>query len=242
MLELKSISFLYDGKTLLHDVSLTFCEGRAYFIASEPDAGTSLLMKIAGGIYHPTSGSVELNGVNIHNAANKKSLIKSISSVFQQGTLISNLTVEENILLPVKFANYNYEQDQIMEQIAELFARFDIDLKVLDMRPANISSSTRKLINFIREIIIKSEIYLIDDPLFNLNSADRLKVRKALLSLKEQGETLIICSNNCRLIEELADDVIILTRGRVLTECGKGDFFESNNPEVVDFICQHIGE
>lgn len=240
-LELDSVFFEHDEEVLLHDINLQFAKARTYLVTCEPDGGKSLLLKIAGGIICPTKGSVKLNGEELYDETKRNRLTKIIGSVFQESTLISNLSVEENILLPIKYLNPHYDKKEITLEILNLLRYFEIRTAVLKKRPANVSNSTKKLINIIRAIITKPVIYLIDDPLFNLDAVDRKKVAKKLLELKQNGETLIIASNDRSLIEILADEVILLQKGMLSEIADTDGFFHSDSPLTQDFISHHIG-
>lgn len=241
ILSLQSISFEHEGAVLLDDINLVFEKGKTYLITSEPEGGKSLLLKVAGGIIPPVRGSVKLKGHDVYQGTGGKELVKRIGSVFQESTLISNLSVEENLLLPIKYINPRYDHEEILLEIIELFRYFEISVKNLEKRPSDVSYPIRKLINIVRVIITKPEIFLIDSPHFNLDAVDRTKVHNKLLQMKENGETMVIASNDRILIKDLADEVILLSKGKIIEKCPTEDFLHSAKPVVMNFLSHHVG-
>ncbi len=241
VLTLESVSFEHEGVLLLEEINLDFLKGKTYLLTSEPDGGKSLLLKIAGGIIKPATGFVRLQGMDVYHGKRGKDLTKKIGSVFQESTLISNLSIEENLLLPIRYLDPDYNDDQVKLKIHDLFRNLEISIDTLGKRPANVSYSTKKLVNFVRAVITGPVIFLIDAPLFNLNAVDRKKIHDRLIDLKRQGETLVIASNDRYLIKDLADEVILLGEGRVAEQCQTEDFLQSNKPLIVNYISHHIG-
>jgi ABC-type lipoprotein export system ATPase subunit len=241
LLTLKAVSFEHEECLLLSGITLSFLRGKVYIITSEPDGGKSLLLKIAGGILKPTEGEVEFRGVDLYHEKHGKDLTKRIGSVFQESTLISNLSVEENILLPIKYLDPGYNYEAVILEVINLFRYFQINIRNLGKRPSDVSYSVKKLINIIRVIVTKPEIFLIDAPFFNLNAVDRKQLFLKLLEMKKKGETMVIATNDRKLIEDLGDEVILLAKGQIKENCRTADFFRSSNPAVINFIDHQVG-
>ena len=241
MLSLQRVSFIKDETTILSNLDLDFKQGLVYFIVTEPEGGKSLLLKIAGGVQEPTKGEVRFLNQNVYDENLWAKLVKKIGSIFQEGALVSNLSIEENLLLPIKYLQGGDDREKVMFEIIEQFRSYSLSLSLLDKRPSNISFSQKKLINFIRLVITHPDIYIIDEPLFNLNFVDSEKVRIIMSSLKKTRRTMIIGSNHHGLIKDLADEVIIVSKGKVLTQVSLREFLDPPNVVIQNFVRKYVG-
>jgi len=241
MLQLQNISLTLEKQGILKDITFTCEAGKTYVITGEANSGKSMLMKVIGGIIQPTEGYVSFEDTCIEDSS-KASFKNHFGFIFQDGVMLSNLSIYDNLLLPIKYLHKEYYPEEVIRKIGMLFNTFHLDIEFLNRRPADLSYSARKLVNFVRGILIDPEIYLINKPLFNLDYIDGKRVIDYLHEMKCNGKTMVITTNNRRLIEHLADEVIILEKGTISVTTSGKDFFCSDNAAVKKYIRHSLGE
>jgi len=240
MLELRNISFKTDERDILKGINLIFELGKSYIVTGQPNSGKSLLMKILGGITKPTEGRVICNNVNLYTTGSTDTIRRHIGFIFSEGVMLANLSICENLFLPVKYLNPKHNKEEITAKIIDLFEVFHLPTSILCRRPADVSNTDKKLINIIRAILIEPEIFLIDMPLFNLDYGAQKRVINFLMNMKRSDKTMIITTTHRRIINSVADQVLLLVDGTIVATSAGKTFFTSANPIIRSFIENHF--
>ncbi|MCB5230862.1 MAG: ATP-binding cassette domain-containing protein [Candidatus Cloacimonas sp.] len=242
MLTLKNISFRHKEQTVLDSINYHFEPNKTYTITGGLSSGKSTLLKITGGLIPPTEGIVCFRERDIQTKGLEREIHRKIGYVFQEGVLISNLSVEENIGLPVKYLLPNSNRDEQRIRVKEMLSRFRVDSSYLDKRPCSIPASIRKTVNFAIAFILQPEVLMVDDPLFNLNKPEREAVIRELTNFKRSGGTMILTGNSERIIKDLTDEVIYLNEGKIQYSDKPELFFTSTDSELSQFVTEEIGD
>jgi ABC-type multidrug transport system ATPase subunit len=217
-IKLENLTFKNTEKTLIYDLSLTIPENETIIFAGTGESGRSLLIKIMAGILAPTSGRILYDEIDIYEAEPDllKQLKRQIGFSFQLEGLLSNLTIEENILLPVKFFDADNVESYFpgIDELLDFFAIKDTWQK----RPAEISIQKKKILAFIRSIIMNPKILYVDDPYFSLDQFYQNRMMECIKKQKKTGSTLIIITNSEEIMNETADRILFFRDGKVERE------------------------
>lgn len=182
---------------VLKGVSLEVMQGEFVSIMGPSGSGKSTLLYILGGLDTPTGGSVRLNGTDIsHLEDEKMSRIRrrNIGFVFQFYNLITNLNVEENIMLPLlldgkKIGNYRKQLNQILEVVG-----------LSDRRrhtPRELSGGQQQRVAIARALVGNPEILFADEPTGNLDSKTGSEIMHLLCDInRESGQTIIMVTHS----------------------------------------------
>jgi len=182
---------------VLDKVSLQISEGEFVSIMGPSGSGKSTLLYILGGLDNPTKGEVLLRGNDISKFDDaKKSVMrrKNIGFVFQFYNLIPNLSVEENIMLPVlldggKMKDYRRELSDILEVVG-----------LSDKRkhtPRELSGGQQQRVAIARALINRPDIIFADEPTGNLDSKTGIEIMALLRTLNmEAGKTIIMVTHS----------------------------------------------
>lgn len=232
MIKLDNISFQDREKVLISNLTLAIQEKDTVVFAGTGESGRSILLKIMAGLLAPTGGNVLYDEQDIYDSSPDatKKLRRQIGFSFQIEGLLSNLTIEENIFLPVKFYNAE-EADTYYQSINELLDYFMIRDTWLK-RPAELSMQKIKIISFIRAIILKPRILYMDDPFFTLDHFSRKRMMSFLQTLKKSGMTLIIVTNSEEIISNIADRVLLIKNGAIANEFNGNQIADSALTEL----------
>lgn len=228
MVKISHLNLGVDGVQICPDTNLSLEKHRGYLIAGPIEKANVFLLNVIGGIqppqYHHQQARVFFQGLDMYESRESviKEIKKKIAFVFCEGTLISNLTVKENLLLPLQYHYPGYDDAAVMEKINGDFNYFGIP-DVLEKRPAEISHDVRKKLAFIRASLQEPELIVMNKPLFNLEEHERDQVAQYLENLKSKGITFTIFSRCVSVLEPLIDEAILLEEGKHPTFIAKND-------------------
>jgi len=228
LVEVSHLDLEVEGIEIFSNMSFSIKKHRGYLITGPNEEVNLVLLKVLGGIVHPRSvhpgqqGRVFFLEKDIYEGREKEiiEIKKKIAFVFYEGTMISNLTVRENMLLPFRF---HYPDDNCaaaLEKIEADLHFFGIP-EVLDKRPDLVSFRIKKKLAYIRAALQEPEVMLLEKPMFNLEEEDRLLVLHYLENLKKNGMTFIIASRYQVILETLIDEAIVLEEGKMPDIIGK---------------------
>lgn len=198
----------------LNNVKLKIKHGEFVAITGPSGSGKSTLLHIIGGVDTPTSGNVVVDGVNICETKEKELAIfrrREIGFVFQFYNLIPILTVEENIVIPIKLDGQLVDEKRL-DEIMNL-------LGLSDRRhhyPNQLSGGQQQRTAIARAIIYKPSIILADEPTGNLDTQNSREIIMLLKSVvKKYGHTLVLITHDPAIAAQ-ADRTIFMKDGQVI--------------------------
>jgi len=181
--EARNIEFSYGGGP--HGIKRFYLNeesGRLIGIIGGSGSGKSTLLKVLSGVFKPRSGSILINGFDIHK--NHDRLEGVIGYVPQDDFLIKELTVFENLYINARLSFSEYSEKQIVQVVDEALLNFDLtearDLSVGDSLNTYISGGQRKRLNIALELLREPSVLFVDEPTSGLSSADSEKVMNLL--------------------------------------------------------------
>lgn len=222
---LEDISFSHNGRALIQNLTMTFDRGSFSVVLGGSGSGKTILLKIIGGILFPDSGRIVLDGTDTEtiSESEEKVLRQKTSFVFQDGALLSNLTVRENLMLPLDFHFPEISKTDKLNAISGYLNQYSIS-DILEKRPAELSQAQKKLAGFIRALLTRPEILLIDEPLASVDPTSSRLLIQELVKQKSQKTTIIVAAQSLDRFEKWCDRVLIFQNGSVL---------EDGHPEVI---------
>ena len=177
---------------VLKNLNFSIQEGEFVSIIGPSGCGKSTLLYILGALDNPTEGSVSINGKNLNKLSDKqKSIVRrrDMGFVFQFYNLVQNLSVEENILLPVlmdgkKTANYKEQLDELLEII-----------QMQDLRkrtPRELSGGQQQRVAIARSLINDPSIIFADEPIGNLDSQTGIQIMELFQNINQKKNKTIV--------------------------------------------------
>lgn len=188
----KSFKVGKESVQVLKNINFNVQEGEFISIMGPSGGGKSTLLYLLGGLDKPTSGTVKIDGKDISRIKKKEiSWMRrnKMGFVFQFYNLVPNLSVEDNIMLPVildgkKLKDYNKKLDEILDIIGMQDKR--------KMTPRELSGGQQQRVAIARALIFEPEIIFLDEPIGNLDSKTGTEIMKLFKKInQEYGKTLI---------------------------------------------------
>jgi len=212
---LKDVTKVFpDGTVAVDNLSLDVGAGEFMVLLGPSGCGKSTVLRIVAGLEDPTTGAVMLDGVLANDLPPRD---RRIAMVFQDFALYPHMSVGDNISFPLRLSGVQPEQRG--ERVADVAAALGIG-DVLGRKPHQLSGGQRQRVAMGRAIVRRPGLFLMDEPLSNLDSGLRAELRAEISGLvRELGVTTIYVTHDQAEALTMADRVAILRRG-VLQDVG----------------------
>jgi ribose transport system ATP-binding protein len=223
LLRMEGISKHYGGVRALEDARFACDRGSIHALLGENGAGTSTLIKILAGVVPADSGTIVLDGQAVSFASPSAANNAGIACVFQELSLLPDLTVADNIAItdpPRRFGLIdNRAQRRLAEQVLARVGAGDIHP---DAPVGDLALSRRQMVEIAKALARDPKILILDEATSALTAADVVKVFKMLKQLKADGLAVIYISHRMHEIAELADECTVYRNGRYVATFATG--------------------
>jgi putative ABC transport system ATP-binding protein len=205
--------------TALDNVSIDVATGQFASIIGKSGSGKSTLLSMLGALDVPTSGSIDVDDVNIATLSSGKQTAyraKKIGFVFQHYNLIPNLSARENVMLALEFGGMpaNQRKDRATQLLIDVGIDEDQQLR----KPSRLSGGQQQRVSIARALANRPAIVLADEPTGNLDSETGRKIFDLLHSLSRSENTTIIAVTHDMEIAGRTDKTFTLKDGKITTK------------------------
>lgn len=217
VLEVRDVHKAFGATRALKGVSIAFEPGKAHVLIGENGAGKSTLLKIVSGLYQPDSGGVFLNGSPAGFRSPHDARAASIAMVFQELTLLPDMTVMDNLFLGAEPAGACGLLDcrRMRALFREKCGKYDLDLPP-DALVGALPLSKRQLVETLKALMFDPEIVIFDEATSALDNAEVNTLFSIIAGLKEEGKTVIFISHRMEEIFAVGDRVSVLKDGELV--------------------------
>lgn len=204
-------SYLGVGKTpAVHDFNLTISNGELLTVVGPSGSGKTTLLRLISGLETPETGEITIGGRIVNSIPPGD---RNVAMVFQSFALYPHLTVRDNLGFPLKIRKS--PKAQIANAVAE-FAQMLGLTELLDRRPDTLSSGERQRVALGRALVQRPDVFLLDEPLSNVDAALRLDLRRLIADLHRRLKTTIIYVTHDQVeAMTLGDRVAVIRRGQL---------------------------
>ena len=205
------------------DLSLVIAQNEFLALLGSSGSGKSTLLNLIGGLDRPTSGSIVSNGQNIA-ALSSLDLARyrrnTVGMIFQSFNLLTRMTLEENVELPLRLAEV--DRAKRPGRVREALERVRLTHR-LGHRPVELSGGEQQGVAIARALVNDPKILLADEPTGNLDSATGEAILTLLQEQTKHGMTIVMVTHERALAEKFADRLAIMGDGKLLsTSVAKG--------------------
>ena len=200
---------------VLKDINLSIESGEFVSIMGPSGSGKSTLLYLIGGLDKPTSGSVKIKGNELSEMKDKEQSVmrrRDIGFVFQFYNLIPNLSVEENVILPVlldgkKLKDYRSKLDDILEVVGLADRRTHT--------PRELSGGQQQRVAIARALVNEPDIILADEPIGNLDTKTGTEVMQLLQRINREKKKTIVQVTHSKEAADYGNRIINVRDGKV---------------------------
>jgi multiple sugar transport system ATP-binding protein len=224
----------------VHGMDIAVGEGELFVLLGPSGCGKSTVLNLAAGLVKPTSGEIRI-GERVVASPGKSVFVsprkRNVAMVFQSYALYPHLTVFENIAFPLRVAGT--KRGDIEQAVTQAAGTLGIG-ELLRARPAELSGGQRQRVAIARAIVRKPALFLLDEPLSNLDAGLRASTRGELKRLqRELGVTTLYVTHDQTEAMTLGDRIALLQDGRIVQTGTPDDLYE--RPET-PFAASFIGQ
>ncbi len=226
---LRDVTMSFQSVTALRDISIEAHAGKVLALLGDNGAGKSTLIKVLSGVYRPTSGSVEVDGrpVRLHSAHDARA--SGISTVFQDLAVCDLMSIARNMVLgnePLKrFGPLRiYDVKEADRITTEALATLGVNLRRRLSDPAaTLSGGQKQAVAIARAIVYGSRCLILDEPTAALAVRQTQQVLGQVRRARDAGQAVILIMHNLQQAMSVADEVVVLARGRVTGRFSSAD-------------------
>jgi D-xylose transport system ATP-binding protein len=210
----------------LDGVSLEVRSGEVLALLGDNGAGKSTLIKCMSGVHRLDSGTVEVDGAEIHMTTPAVARAAGIETVYQDLALFDNLDTTANFFAGREEAVPSWlprgirwmRKKQMAEHSAEVVGRLKINLPSRSASVGMMSGGQRQAIAVARSAAFASRVVILDEPTAALGLRESRQVLDLILRLRDEGCAVIVISHAMDHVMEIADRAVVMRRGRVVGE------------------------
>jgi multiple sugar transport system ATP-binding protein len=207
---LKNVTKSWGGFTAVRDQSLTIRDGEFMVLLGPSGCGKTTTMRMVAGLEEPTAGDILIGGKRVNDLPPRE---RDIAMVFQSYGLYPHMTVADNIGYPLKLRGVRGAERQ--RQIEAAAAKVELG-DLLHRKPRELSGGQRQRVALARAIVRRPQVFLMDEPLSNLDAKLRVSTRAEIKHLQyELGVTTIYVTHDQIEAMTLAHRVAVMSQGEI---------------------------
>ncbi len=232
----------FGSQLVLDRISIDIPRGKTTVIVGGSGQGKSVTLKLILGLMEPDSGSVVVDGVDITRVGKRElDRVRSRFGVlFQGAALLDSLSVFDNVALPLRERS-RLKKDEIRERVMATLMQLGL-IGHEDKFPAQLSGGMKKRVGLARALQLDPEIMLFDEPTTGLDPEKTMEIYRLFHETRERfGYTAVIVSHDIPKVFNLADQVVVLNRGRAFSFSSLEEIQMSKAPEIRDFVQATMG-
>jgi multiple sugar transport system ATP-binding protein len=232
-IKLTQVNKTFGATTVIPGIDLTIENGEFVVFVGPSGCGKSTLLRLIAGLEDTSSGTIEIDGQDVTQAAPAK---RGLAMVFQSYALYPHMSVYKNIAFPLKMAGL--APDAIDKKVRDAAQILNLG-NYLERRPGQLSGGQRQRVAIGRAIVREPSAFLFDEPLSNLDAALRGTMRLEISELHKQlGTTMIYVTHDQVEAMTMADKIVVLQAGVIEQVGSPMDLY--NRPDNL-FVAGFIG-
>jgi len=237
MISLRNIHKSFGSQKVLDGLDLDIPDGKITAVIGPSGEGKSVLLKHLIGLLQPDSGSVEVDGESILNLRRSElnRIRDKFGMLFQNVALFDSMSVFENVAFPLQ-EKTSLSKGDIRDRV--LSALEDVGLKnIEDKFPDELSGGMKKRVGLARAVVLNPKIILFDEPTTGLDPIIKRAIHQLIKDTHAKfGFTAVIVSHEIPEIFDVAQNVAMLFRGKILQHGTPDEIIHSADPAIRQFI------
>ncbi|MBV9673949.1 MAG: sugar ABC transporter ATP-binding protein [Verrucomicrobia bacterium] len=223
LLKVSNVGKRFPGVLALDNVSLSVGRGEVHALLGENGAGKSTLLKILAGAQYQDSGTIDFDGEPLGHELPHERQQLGIATVYQEFTLIPNLSVAENIFMGREPVRRNFLSWPTMLLEAKKVIE-KLDLRVDTLTPVYaLSVAEQQMVEIARALTMRAKLIILDEPTAALSDREVDKLHQIVRDLKAQGLSIIYVTHRLGEVKKICDRLTVLRDGKYAGEAEVAD-------------------
>jgi energy-coupling factor transport system ATP-binding protein len=224
LIQVDEVSFQYDERRVLDDVSFAIHPGEFLALLGQNGSGKSTLARLLNGLLIPTHGTIVVEGLDTRTTSMNE-LAKRVGLVFQNPDhQIFADTVGAEVSFSAK--NMGYTQDEIDERVRESLAAVGMSVEgSRDLDPFSLRKGERQRIAVASVLATRPALLIVDEPTTGLDSDETDRMMTMIRHLNQQGHTIVMITHSMRLVAAYARRCLLMHNGRLVADATPREIF-----------------
>jgi len=233
--DLQGITKDFPGLRALDDVTFSIKDGEFFVLLGPTGAGKTTTLRIIAGLTKQDAGTLSFDGISMEHTTPAD---RDVAYVFQQYSLYPTMTVFDNLAFPLRSPLRKTPEAEIRKKVDEAAQKLRIT-HLLDRKTARLSGGEMQRVSIGRAIVREPRVFLMDEPLSNLDAKLRESLRVELQHLqKTQGNTTLFVTHDQIEALTMADRIAVLDEGRVIQLGTPSDIYDR---PATTFVARLVG-
>ena len=239
MIRFQNVTKAFGPRVILNDLNLEIPKGQIVFVLGMSGTGKSVLLKNIVGLLQPDSGEIWVDKFPVHQLSETEMMEvrKICGMVFQQPALFDFLNVFENVAYGLR-RHLQLSAQEMASRVEESLSLVGLS-NVLGKESHELSYGMKKRVSLARTIALRPKILLFDEPTTGLDPISTNRVNDLIFNLSRNlGTTSVVVSHDMSSALKIADHIVVLDAGKMLTQGSPKELKKSSIPLVQDFLAE----
>ena len=237
MIHINNLIKSFDKTPVLKGVSTTFEKGKTNLIIGQSGSGKTVFLKCIIGLFEATDGDIIFDNTSLESMdlRTRALLRQDIGMVFQGSALFDSMTVEENIMFPMKMFT-DADEDEIKDRANTVINRVNL-IDANHKMPSEISGGMKKRVAIARAIIMNPKYLFCDEPNSGLDPRTAILIDNLIQEItQEYAITTVINTHDMNSVMEIGEKIVFLENGLKQWEGTNQEIFKTDNEAVTKFV------
>ena len=237
MIEVQHVSKVFGKHVVLDDVSAIFEKGKVSLIIGSSGQGKSVLAKCLVGLHEVTKGKILYDGNDfcLMSDSQRRNIRTQIGMLFQGSALFDSMSVEENIMFPLRMYT-NQTKKERLKRVDFCLDRVNLSGKN-QLFPAECSGGMQKRIAIARAIVMNPKYLFCDEPNSGLDPKTSILIDNLIKEITyEFNTTTIVITHDMNSVIEIGDTINFIHQGKNWWHGSKEEIVTTNNKEIIEFV------
>ncbi|WP_213522571.1 ABC transporter ATP-binding protein [Nonlabens sp.] len=237
MIQVNDLRKSFGGEEVLKGITATFEKGKTNMIIGASGSGKSVFLKNMLGLFEPDAGEIIYDGEPLHDMEieRKSELRKEMGMLFQHSALFDSMTVEENVMFPLRM----FTKMKLPERLAranEILSRVNL-IGLNKKMPSEISGGQQKRVALARAVVNNPRFLFCDEPNSGLDPNTATVIDQLIQEITHERKiTTVIISHDMNSVMEIGETIVFLKDGKLAWKGTNEEIFRTDNKAVTEFV------
>lgn len=237
MIQVENLHKSFGQEEVLKGITTTFEKGKTNLIIGQSGSGKTVFLKCLLGLFEAETGKIFYGQKAIQemNDDEKKELREHMGMVFQGGALFDSMTVEENVMFPLRMFTKK-KKDEMLHRVNEVLTRVNL-VNANKKFPSEISGGMQKRVAIARAIVNNPRYLFCDEPNSGLDPKTAILIDNLIQEITQEYDiTTVINTHDMNSVMEIGEKIVFLQKGNLAWEGDNTQIFKTDNKDVTDFV------
>ncbi len=237
MITVENVKKSFGDQEILKGISTTFVKGKTNLIIGQSGSGKSVMLKCLLGLFTPEEGRIyyEDKAIQDMDDDQQRELRENIGMLFQGGALFDSMTIEENVMFPLRMFT-KQSKEEMLTRVNDVLARVNLQGENKKY-PAEISGGMQKRVSIARAIVNRPKYLFCDEPNSGLDPKTATVIDNLIQEITHEFDiTTVVVTHDMNSVMEIGEHINFLKNGLLVWKGNQEDIFKTDNKDVTDFV------